>query len=84
MGDGFHGQITASGERFNAYSFTAAHPYLPLGSRIRVTRGGRSVTVTVNDRGPYVGSRMIDLSYAAFRQIASPSAGVVRVCIARL
>jgi len=84
MGDGFNGQVTASGQRFNTYSMSAAHPYLPFGTRLRVTRGNRSAIVTVNDRGPYSGGRMIDLSYAAFSQLASPSAGTAQVCIARL
>lgn len=84
VNDGFNGQITASGQRFNTYSLTAAHPYYPLGSRVRVTRGRRSVVVTINDRGPYSYGRLIDLSYAAFNRLASPSVGVARVCIARV
>lgn len=83
IGDGYHGQRTASGERFDAYGLTAAHPWLPLGSRVRVTnqRNGRSVTVRINDRGPYYGGRIIDLSYGAFSAIASPGQGVASVCI---
>lgn len=80
-GDGFHGQLTASGQRFNTYSNSAAHPYLPFGTRLRVTSGRRSVIVTVNDRGPYSGGRLIDLSYAAFSRLASPSSGITSVCI---
>lgn len=81
-GDGYHGQRTASGERMNAYDHTAAHRYLPFGTRLRVTnpRNGRSVTVRINDRGPYVAGRDLDLSYAAFAQLTNPSRGEVRVC----
>ena len=84
VGDGYHGQRTANGERFNAYGLTAAHPSLPLGSKLKVTnqRNGRSVTVRINDRGPYAGGRILDLSYGAFAAIASPSQGVASVCIA--
>jgi rare lipoprotein A len=82
MGDGFHGQVTANGETFNAYGRTVAHRWLPFGTRLRVTnqRNGRSVIVRVNDRGPYVGGRSIDMSYGAFASIASPSQGVAKVC----
>lgn len=84
VGDGYHGQRTASGERFNAYGLTAAHPWLPPGSKLKVTnqRTGRSVTVRINDRGPYAGGRILDLSYGAFAAIAAPSQGVAPVCIA--
>jgi peptidoglycan lytic transglycosylase len=66
-----HGRMTASGRRFNMYELTAAHRTLPLGTRVRVTnlRNGRAVTVTVTDRGPFVHQRMLDLSYAAAREI---------------
>jgi rare lipoprotein A len=84
MGDGFHGQITANGERFNTYAHTAAHPYLPMGTRLRVTRGSRSVIIRVNDRGPYYGGRQLDLSYAAFSSLAPPSRGEIRVCYSRV
>jgi rare lipoprotein A len=86
VGDGFHGQTTANGERFNAYSNTAAHPYLPMGSRLRVTnqRNGASVIVRVNDRGPYAYGRILDLSYGAFDRIANPSRGEVRICYSRI
>jgi rare lipoprotein A len=83
VGDGYHGRTTANGERFDAYGLTAAHPYLPLGTRLRVTRGNNSVTVRINDRGPYYGGRELDLSYAAFSRLASPSRGEIRVCYAR-
>lgn len=83
VGDGYHGQRTASGETFNTYALTAAHPYLPFGTRVRVTnlRNGRSVVVRINDRGPYVGGRVIDLSYAAAQAIGMVSAGEAPVSI---
>ena len=82
VGDGFHGKTTANAERFNAYSNTTAHPYLPMGSRLRVTnqRNGASVIVRVNDRGPYARGRILDLSYGAFDKIAPPSQGEAKVC----
>ncbi|MEV3979196.1 septal ring lytic transglycosylase RlpA family protein [Nonomuraea sp. NPDC049758] len=74
-------QMTASGERFNPSAMTAAHKTLPLGSRVRVTnpRNGSSVTVRINDRGPYVGGRCLDLSRAAFDAIGSLGSGVMTV-----
>lgn len=85
IGDGYHGQTTANGERFNAYAMTAAHPWLPMGSHVRVKNldNGRSVTVRINDRGPYAGGRVLDLSYGAFARIASPGQGVASVCMNR-
>ena len=82
IGDGYHGRRTANGERFNAYGASAAHRWLPFGTRLRVTnqRNGRSVIVRINDRGPYVGGRTLDLSYGAFSQIASPGQGVASIC----
>lgn len=81
VGDGFHGKLTASGETFNAYRLTAAHPHLPLGTKLRVTNraNGRQVIVRVNDRGPFSQAK-IDLSYGAFAQISSPSRGRENVC----
>lgn len=81
LGDGFHGQTTANGERFNANSWTAAHPYLPMGTKIRVTNQDnmKQVTVRINDRGPYSHAD-IDLSYAAFAHIESPRKGNATVC----
>lgn len=75
------GQMTASGERFDPSAMTAAHKTLPLGSKVKVTNtnNGKSVVVRINDRGPYVGGRCIDLSTASFAKIASPSAGVAPV-----
>jgi rare lipoprotein A len=75
------GQLTASGERFDPDALTAAHRTLPFGTRVRVTNpaNGESVTVRINDRGPFVAGRCLDLSRAAFTDIADPVAGVVRV-----
>lgn len=75
------GKRTASGERFNPHALTAAHRTLPFGSRVRVTNRhtGKSVIVRVNDRGPYVAGRCLDLSTAAFRKIAKLSRGVISV-----
>jgi len=86
IGDGYNGRRTASGERFDAYANSAANRYLPFGTRLRVTNesNGRSVIVRINDRGPYVSSRSLDLSYGAFSSIASPSRGEIRVCYAQL
>ena len=66
-GPGFHGKATASGEKYNQYAMTAAHKILPLGTKVRVTHlgNGKSVLVRVNDRGPFVDDRVIDLSRAA-------------------
>jgi rare lipoprotein A len=86
VGDGFHGAKTASGERFNAYALTAAHKTLPFGAKIRVVNqiNGKSVIVRVNDDGPHVYGRSLDLSYGAFAKIASPSSGVASVCYSRI
>lgn len=78
----FHGKCcTTSGEKINIYAMTAAHRSLPLGSYVRVTntKNKRAVIVRVNDRGPYYGGRIIDLSTSAFKQIANPKHGVVQV-----
>lgn len=76
-----HGRRTASGERFNMRDLTAAHRTLPLGTRVRVTnlRNGRSVDVRVNDRGPHVGDRTIDLSREAAARLDAEHPGVVPV-----
>jgi rare lipoprotein A len=73
------GSKTASGQRFNQNAMTAAHRTLPFGTRLKVTHGGRSVVVTVNDRGPFVHGRVLDLSTAAARAVGLTSAGVGRV-----
>ena len=73
------GRQTASGQRFNQESLTAAHRSLPFGTRLKVTHGSRSVVVTVNDRGPFVHGRVLDLSTAAAREVGLISAGVGHV-----
>ena len=73
------GSKTASGQRFNQNAMTAAHRSLPFGTKLRVTHGGRSVVVTVNDRGPFIRGRVLDLSTGAARAIGLTSAGVGRV-----
>ena len=86
VGDGYHGQTTASCERYNAYGKSVAHRSLPFGTRLRVTnqRNGKSVIVRVNDRGPYIHGRTLDLSYGAFSSIAHPGQGVASVCYSRV
>jgi rare lipoprotein A len=80
-GKGFQNQKTASGERFNQHSLTAAHRTLPFGTKVVVKnmRNGKAVKVRINDRGPFVKGRVIDLSQAAFSQIASLDKGLARV-----
>jgi rare lipoprotein A len=73
------GSRTASGQRMNASAMTCAHRSLPFGTKLRVTHGGQSVIVTVNDRGPFVRGRVLDLSTGAARAIGLTSAGVGRV-----
>ena len=75
------GNRTASGERFNPNALTAAHRTLPLGTKLRVTNvaNGRSVIVRVNDRGPFVGRRLIDVSLAAAREIRMVGSGTAQV-----
>ena len=73
------GSRTASGQRFNQSAMTCAHRSLPFGTKLRVTHGGSSVVVTVNDRGPFVRGRVLDLSTGAARAIGLTGAGVGRV-----
>src|SRR5690606_39477984 len=75
------GQLTASGETFDPSAMTAAHKELPFGTQVEVTNpaNGKSVTVTINDRGPFVAGRCLDLSTASFETIASSGQGVVDV-----
>jgi rare lipoprotein A len=73
------GSRTASGQRFNQSAMTCAHRSLPFGTKLRVTHGDQSVVVTVNDRGPFVRGRVLDLSTGAARAIGLTSAGVGRV-----
>ena len=76
-----HGSLTASGEKFDARELTAAHPTLPFGTRLRVTNlaTGRSVTVRVNDRGPFVRGRVVDVSYTAAQTLGMVGRGVAKV-----
>ncbi|MFG3451310.1 septal ring lytic transglycosylase RlpA family protein [Pseudomonas knackmussii] len=80
-GSQHHNKLTASGERFDQGALTAAHRTLPFGTHVRVinTRNGKSVVVRINDRGPFVRGRIIDLSKAAFQSIASTRSGIIRV-----
>jgi rare lipoprotein A len=80
-GTKFHGKKTANGERYDMYAMSAAHKTLPLPTMVRVTNldNGRSVVVRVNDRGPFVKSRVIDLSYAAAKTLGYDNAGTASV-----
>jgi rare lipoprotein A len=77
----WQGTRTASGEKFDTYQMTAAHPSLPFGTRLRVTNvaTGRSVTVRVNDRGPYVQGRVVDVSYSAANALGMVDKGLASV-----
>ncbi len=81
--DKYHGRTTASGERFSQQAATAAHLKLPFGTRVNVTNiaNNKSVVVRINDRGPYIQGRIIDLSKAMFEKIADSSAGVIDVSV---
>lgn len=81
--DRFHGRKTASGTAYNKNALSAAHKSLPLGSTVKVTdtRTGRSVVVKINDRGPYVRGRVIDLSRAAAQEIGLTEKGLAKVKI---
>jgi rare lipoprotein A len=80
-GGQFHGRKTANGERFNMHDLTAAHRSLPFGTKVRVTnqKNGKSVVVRINDRGPFVGKRVIDLSRGAAQAVSMVSSGVAPV-----
>ena len=80
------GRKTANGERYNPNGYTAAHRSLKFGTRVRVTnlRTGRSVVVRINDRGPFVGGRIIDLSYGAAKAVGLHNSGVAKVQVAVL
>lgn len=82
-GEDFHGKKTANGEIFDMHSLTAAHKTLPLGTQIRVTNleNNRSVVVRVNDRGPYVEGRILDLSYGAAKALGFENMGTAKVHI---
>ncbi len=82
-GPGFHGKTAASGQVFNENAMTAAHRTLPFGTKVEVTdqRTGKSVEVTINDRGPFHGKRIIDLSKAAATALGFRNRGVTTVCL---
>jgi len=85
-GDPFHGQKTSNGEVYDMYQMTAAHKHLPLPTFVEVTHlgNGRKIIVRVNDRGPFKGERVIDLSYAAAKSLDMINAGTARVSIRAL
>ena len=85
-GPGFNGKKSASGERFNQNAMTAAHKSLPFGTVVKVVsqKTGKSVQVRINDRGPYHGGRIIDLSKAAATKLGSVGAGTGKVCLIRV
>ncbi|AWB34508.1 septal ring lytic transglycosylase RlpA family protein [Orrella marina] len=85
-GKKFHGNPTSNGERYDMYAMTAAHTTLPIPSYVRVTRisNGRSVIVRVNDRGPFLHSRVIDLSYAAAHKLGMVGPGSAEVLVERI
>lgn len=80
-GEDFDGQPTANGETYDMYAITAAHPTLPLGSVVRVvnTRNNRSQVVRINDRGPYVVGRELDVSYEVARRLGFDQSGLAKV-----
>lgn len=85
-GPGFHGKRTSSGERFDMNEMTAAHPTLPIPSYARITnlKNGRSVVVRINDRGPFHGNRVVDLSRAAAKQLGFLANGTANVRVEAL
>lgn len=82
-GKDFHGRKTASGHVYNMHGVSAAHKTLPLGTKVRVTNiaNNRSVVLTINDRGPFVHGRILDLSYGAAKRLGTVEQGVARVRI---
>ncbi|MHB1390753.1 MAG: septal ring lytic transglycosylase RlpA family protein [Thermoleophilia bacterium] len=82
-GPGFHGNRTANGEIYNMYAMTAAHKTLPFGTWLKVTYSGRSVFVRINDRGPYVGARILDLSAGSAQAIGLTGVGYIQAEIYR-
>ena len=77
-GPGFHGRLTANGERYDMHGLTAAHKTLPFGTKLRVCYQG-CVDLRINDRGPYIGARELDLSYGAAQAIGLTHPGVANV-----
>ncbi|MBI5870428.1 MAG: septal ring lytic transglycosylase RlpA family protein [Actinobacteria bacterium] len=82
-GPGFQGNTTANGEIYNMYGYTAAHKSLPFNTWLKVTHNGRSVFVRINDRGPYVGGRILDLSYSSAQAIGITGVGYISAEIYR-
>jgi rare lipoprotein A len=82
-GPDFHGKITAKGERYNMLLMNAAHQTLPFNTLVRVTNldNGRTAVVRINDRGPFLKGRILDLSYTAARALGANASGVIRVRI---
>lgn len=82
-GPGFYGNLTANGERYSGKGLTAAHRYLPFGTRVRVSdqRSGRQIIVRINDRGPYASGRCIDLSPAAKTALGMGDLSPVRLTL---
>lgn len=82
-GPGFHGRLTANGERYDMYAMTAAHKTLQFGTKVKVTNhdNGKSVVVRINDRGPFVGGRVIDLSRSAADAIGMVGPGTAPVTV---
>ena len=82
-GHPYHGRRTASGEMYDMNKLTAAHPTLPLGTRVLVTNldNGRTIEVRINDRGPFRKNRVLDLSYAAARSLGAIGEGVIPVTL---
>jgi len=80
-GPGFHGNETASGEKFDEYAMTVAHPSLPFGTLLKITYKGNSVIARVNDRGPYTGGREIDLSRGVAEQLGFDGVDDVQISI---
>lgn len=80
-GPGFYGRRTANGETYRPWTYTVAHRYLPFGTRVRVTNlnNGRSVVARVNDRGPYVGGRIVDLAHGTASVLGVTSSGLADV-----
>ena len=82
-GPGFNGNLTANGERYDMYGISAAHKTLPFGTKLRVCYDG-CVDVSINDRGPYIGARELDLSYGAAKAIGLIEPGVATVSVTYL
>ena len=85
-GEAYHGRTTASGEVYDMHALTAAHRSLPFGTRVRVTNlaNGRSLVLTINDRGPFVAGRIIDVSRRAAERLGFLEAGLTKVRVERI